>query len=158
VAVDGGKAVLPWYRHFFVWLLIAFPALSVAGGVAMLLVAANTNDGLVVDDYYRQGLEINRRMERDRNAASAGLRAGIEFDPAAGHLRVRLRANAGFHSPARLRMSFMHPTRAGRDQTVDLGRVAPMVYEGPLPDLEGARWYALIEADDWRLLESVDRR
>jgi hypothetical protein len=156
--VAEAKSSLPWYRHFHVWLVIAFPALSVAGGVAMLLVAANTNDGLVVDDYYRQGLEINRRMERDQNAVSAGLGAGIEFDAAAGRLRVQLRANAGFPAPARLRMSFMHPTRAGRDRTVDLGAVAPMVYEGPLPELEGAKWYALIEADDWRLLESVDRR
>jgi hypothetical protein len=148
----------PWYRHLYVWLLIAFPAASVAGGVAMLVVAARTNDGLVVDDYYRQGMEINRRMERDRNAQAVGLDSDLAFDPESGRIRVVLSAQPGFKAPEQLSLRFMHPTRAGLDSVVVLDAVGPMSYEGPLPELEAARWYLLIEADDWRLLETLDPR
>lgn len=151
----GARGALPWYRHFHVWLLIAFPALSVAGGIATLWLAFRTDDGLVADDYYRQGMEINLRMERDRRAVAAGLDADLELGRASGRIRVALRARPGFPAPEGLRLSFMHPTRTGMDRTVTLDVVGPMIYEGPLPDLEAARWYAVIEADDWRLLKSL---
>lgn len=122
----------------------------------MLLVAARTNDGLVVDDYYRQGMEINRRMARDLKAQAIGLEADIEV--AAGRIRVALGARGEFRPPRQLRLSFMHPTRAGFDREIVLDATAPMIYEGPLPPLDTARWHTLIEADDWRLLEVIDRR
>ena len=146
----------PWYRHAYVWLLIAFPAASVAGGLAMLFMAVQTNDGLVADDYYRQGMEINRRMERDLKAQAAGLGADIRF--LSGRVRVALKARGEFSPPRRLQLSFMHPTRSGLDRTITLDETAPMIYEGSLPQLEAARWYALIEANDWRLLDSIDLR
>jgi hypothetical protein len=152
------RGALPWYRHFHVWLLIAFPALSVAGGIATLWLAFRTDDGLVADDYYRQGMEINLRMERDRNAQAAGLEADVVVEPDAGRIRVLLNAAPGFEAPPRLSLSFMHPTRAGLDRTVTLDAAGPMVYEGALPVLGAARWYALVEADDWRLVKIVDRR
>jgi hypothetical protein len=155
---SGARGALPWYRHFHVWLLIAFPALSVAGGIATLWLAFRTDDGLVADDYYRQGMEINLRMERDRHAVAAGLDADLEFERASGRIRVALRARQGFPQPEVLRLSFMHPTRAGLDRTVRLDAAGPMFYEGALPELEPARWYAVIEADDWRLVKVIDRR
>ena len=152
----GTQTAGPWYRHAYVWLLIAFPAASVAGGLVMLLVAVQTNDGLVVDDYYRQGMEINRRMERDLKAQAAGLEAAIELVP--GRIRVALSARGEFYPPGQLELSFMHPTRSGLDRTIILSETTPMIYEGRLPQLEAVRWYALIEADDWRLLDSIDLR
>jgi len=148
----------PWYRHLHVWLLIAFPAISVFGGIAMLVLAIRTDDGLVADDYYRQGMEINQSLGRDRAALAAGLGAKLDLDVGAGRIRVTLRAHPDFGPPARLRLTFMHPTRSGMDHVVDLSAVDALRYEGTLPDLERARWYALIEADDWRLIETIDRR
>jgi hypothetical protein len=156
--LPGARGALPWYRHFHVWLLIAFPALSVAGGIATLWLAFRTDDGLVADDYYRQGMEINLRMARDRNAQAAGLEANLVLEPGAGRIRVLLNAAPGFRMPPQLSLSFMHPTRAGLDHAVSLDAAGPMFYEGALPDLEPARWYAVIEADDWRLVKIVDRR
>lgn len=152
------QPALPWYRHFHVWLLIAFPAVSVVVGLAMLLVAIRSDDGLVADDYYRQGMEINRSLERDRTAQAAGLTAKLDPDSKPGVIRVTLDAHAGFPIPARLRVSFLHPTRAGKDRVIELPAVDPMSYEGSLPELDRARWYVLLEADDWRLVETLDRR
>lgn len=154
---ESGPA-LPWYRHPHVWLLVAFPAVSVLGGIAMLIVALRTDDGLVTDDYYRQGMEINRSLARDRHAEAAGLDATVDLDSTPGRVRVTLRADAGFRPPPRLRVSFLHPTRSGYDRTVELGAITPLTYEGPAPELHAARWHALLEAGDWRLFETIDRR
>ena len=61
----------PWYRHLWPWLIIAPPAVSVIAGIAMLLIAVASDDGLVTPDYYRQGLSINERLTREQAAKCA---------------------------------------------------------------------------------------
>ncbi len=58
----------PWWRHGHVWLLIAGPATVVVAGIATLVLAVRTPDPLVAQDYYRQGIEINKTL---REGASA---------------------------------------------------------------------------------------
>ena len=59
----------PWHRHVWPWLLMLPPLVSVVAGVAVLCVAAATNDGLVAEDYYQRGITINERLARERSAA-----------------------------------------------------------------------------------------
>ncbi len=47
---------VPWYRYKLVWMIIAIPAASVIAGINMIYLAVNTDDGLVVDDYYKEGM------------------------------------------------------------------------------------------------------
>jgi hypothetical protein len=151
----------PWYRQPYVWLLIAFPALSVAAGLTTLFIAATTDDGLVVDDYYRRGLEINRELARDRAAETRKLGAAVELVPGAHRFRVLLAVGAGQQAPDALQVSFLHRTRSGFDRHAEArrlpdGATAPILtYEAAAPDLVRGRWDVLIEAADWRLLESV---
>jgi len=152
------RDVLPWYRQFHVWLLIFFPALSVAGGLATVWIAVSTDDGLVVDDYYRQGLEINQVLERDRTAVEHALAAQLQFLDGHGRLRIRLKAAAGFEAPERLSVRFLHRTRSGLDRSLILEAAAPMVYEGTAPDLAPGNWDVLLEDADWRLVESLSVR
>ena len=65
----SGTPAKPWHKQVWPWLLMLPPIVSVAGGVAMLCVAAATNDGLVADDYYQRGITINERLARERSAA-----------------------------------------------------------------------------------------
>jgi|SRR5690606_22963168 hypothetical protein len=147
---------IPWYRHGYVWLLVFFPALSVAGGLTTLWLAAKTYDGLVVDDYYKHGLQINAVKARDQAAVDYGLVARLDLE---GDLRISLQGNDGFTPPANIEVSFLHRTRAGLDRQVTLSRIdGTDVYAGPAPDLAAGDWHVLIEADDWRLLESMQRR
>jgi uncharacterized protein len=46
----------PWWRYGHVWLVIAGPA----------AVAVRSPDPVVAADYYRQGIEINRTLERQK--------------------------------------------------------------------------------------------
>ena len=53
-----------------VWMIIMIPFSAVVMGGVMLTLAVSSDDGLVTDDYYRKGLQINRTLERDALAAS----------------------------------------------------------------------------------------
>ena len=67
--VSSVSPVKPWHKHVWPWLLMLPPVVSVIGGVAVLCVAAATNDGLVAEDYYQRGITINERLARERSAA-----------------------------------------------------------------------------------------
>ena len=60
-----GKDIGPWYREPWPWLLMAGPAAVVVAGFATLWLAVSSNDGLVADDYYKQGLAINQTLQRE---------------------------------------------------------------------------------------------
>jgi hypothetical protein len=145
----------PWYREPLVWLLIAFPVSAVVGGFVTLALAIKTNDGLVADDYYWQGLQINRVLDRDRKAADEGIGANVVFDYQRAIVKVRLVAHPAVNFPAALQLSFLNATRARHDRTLELPRALNGDYEAPLPDLVPGHWYVQIEATDWRLLGSV---
>ncbi|MBL0421042.1 FixH family protein [Ramlibacter sp. AW1] len=57
-----GPAAAPWWRHGHVWLVIAGPVVAVVAGFTTLFLALSTSDPLVAQDYYRQGIEINRTL------------------------------------------------------------------------------------------------
>jgi len=143
----------PWYRHFYVWLLIIFPVVSVIGGIVILVLAIRTYDGLVVDDYYKHGLEINQTFERDHAADRRDLSASLQIENDNPSFRVILRGNESFRQPAFISVSFLHSTRGGLDKAATLHKLAGDVYEGVLPDLAPGTWNILIEAQDWRLLK-----
>lgn len=143
----------PWYRHRSPWLLMLGPAVVVVAGLYTAWLAIDTDDGLVVEDYYREGKTINRVLKREEEAHRLGLAAEVRLE-AAGHLaRVRLQASAGVALPERIELRFSHPTRAGFDQTVVLNHEADGSYVGTLQPPGVANWYVLVEdtAGAWRL-------
>jgi uncharacterized protein len=56
----------PWWRYGHVWLVIAGPAAVVVAGFVTLWIAVRSPDPVVAADYYRQGIEINRTLERQK--------------------------------------------------------------------------------------------
>lgn len=95
----------PWYREPWPWLLMLGPLIVIIAGVITAYLAVVTSDGLVEDDYYKQGLTVNRRTERDQRAAELGVAAEFVLgeegrrnpDPAASARRSGL---AGCAQPA----------------------------------------------------------
>ena len=47
--------VQPWYRQGWPWFLIMFPAIAVVAGIATLVIAARTFDGMVVEKHIALG-------------------------------------------------------------------------------------------------------
>ncbi len=125
---------------------MAGPAAVIVAGLATAWIAARSNDGLVVDDYYRQGLAINRTLARSEAAERMGVSA--ELTIADGRVRVALKgASAG----GPLTLSLVHPTRAGMDQRVALTALAPGLYEARLSPPQPGNWHVVLEERSWRL-------
>ncbi|MFO1323214.1 MAG: FixH family protein [Burkholderiales bacterium] len=142
----------PWYRQRWPWLLMAGPAIVVVAGFWTLWVAIDSDDGLVADDYYKRGLAINRTLERSDRAAALGLSAVVDVDDA-GRARVALssavRDNVAI--PVTVRLSLVHPTRAGHDRRGELVRGPDGDYVGSVPAGEATRTLVIVETDHWRL-------
>ena len=141
----------PWYRERLVWLLIAPPAVSIAVGMTMLYLAIASSDGLVVDDYYREGKAINQVLKRDEAARHYAERG--ELTIAANAATLRLQGNATTQTD--LTLKFLHVTRAVHDVTLTLARTSDGLYRAALPPLPPGRWYVQLEGTDWRLLGSL---
>ena len=142
-----------WYREPWPWILMAGPVLVVIAGFVTLWLAATTFDGLVVDDYYKEGLAINRSLERDQRAAELGLEGEVTVADQPGRVRVLLRADAP-GLPAAVRILLAHPARPDLDQAVVLGKTGEGAYEGVAVPLAPGRWLVTLEDEEksWRLV------
>jgi hypothetical protein len=143
-----------WYREPWVWLLILVPATAVIGSLFTIYLAVTTNDGLVVDDYYQKGKEINLVLARDRAASVHGLDAVLDIDLHEQTATLRMSAQ-GYTLPEAIVLEIVHPTRAHNDHRLALVRVGDGYYRARVPSLLPGRWYVQLEADDWRLFSSV---
>jgi len=145
----------PWFREPWVWLIIALPASAVFGGIITIWIAVESDDGLVQDNYYKYGMEINKALGRDKAALRYNLAADLKISEAQNNIKISLDANDQFVSPASIKLSFLHPTIKGQDQILVFQTDSNGVYAGALPSLISGRWYLQIEAADWRLLEDI---
>ena len=140
-----------WTREPMVWMVIAIPLISVIMGMAMIAIAVTNHDGLVVDDYYKRGLEINEVLEREARAAELALAANVEFEPSSNRVLVSLSGGPAFEEPADIQLGFYHATRKAEDRVLSLRRDARGVYSAPMPSLPAGRWYVSAETPEWRL-------
>jgi len=145
----------PWYREPYVWLVILFPAMAVVAGFITLRLAIVSDDGLVIDDYYKAGLHINLVLDRDRRAEALGLKANVQVNRDTKTIRVLFSSRDGVKLPPALNMRLMHATRAGFDRTVLLKRSPDGSYSAAMPPMALGHWYAQIEYADWRVLDSL---
>lgn len=133
---------------------MAGPVAVIFAGVITVWLAIKSNDGLVVDDYYKQGLEVNQVMERDQKSGELGLSADV-FLGNGGQVRVLLISSKGAALPENLKLRIAHPTRSGLDQEILLASEGQGTYSGNLQrSLEGGnRWLIRLEDQkaSWRL-------
>ncbi len=145
----------PWYRVPFVWLVVILPLTAVVASFITLALAIRSNDGLVEDDYYDRGMEINRVLDRDRAAAAQGLESRLVLDDAHHELRVSLHARRPEALPENVKLKLMHATRAGFDKTLIMPRQADGTYRAPLPEFVPGHWDVQLTAQNWRLTGSL---
>lgn len=143
-----------WYREPWPWFLAAGPLTVIIAGAITVWLAIKSDDGLVADDYYKQGLAINQVIRREQQAADLQLSASVLFNYDNQRLRVYLRSEAGHGLPDAIRLRILHPTRAGADQVVVLAASSAGVFDGAVAALRSGRWLLSLEdtQQSWRLM------
>jgi hypothetical protein len=127
----------PWYRQRWPWLIMAGPLAVLIAGAVTTWIAFASADGLVAEDYYKQGMGINRRLAREEAARRQGISAQVELS---AQIAVTLQGAA----PEALFVHLAHATRAGHDVRL---RLVPSggKYVAELPPLPRGRWRIVIE-------------
>ena len=145
-----------WYRQPMVWLVIAIPLSAVIVGVIMITISVITFDGLVEDDYYKKGKEINQLLARDEFALDNGISAIVNIDDQTGIIVIALNSAAGYQFPEQMGISLLHPTRSRQDVKLLL-TLGPdgRYYSELLQPLSGVRWYFRISEPNWRLQKLI---
>lgn len=149
------KTEKSWLREPWPWLLASGPLLVVIASLVSAWVAIRSSDGLVSDDYYRQGLAVQETISRSEKAIALGLAARIRVTAETMHLR--LTANTpNYQLPAAVRVTLSHPTRAGLDQSQLIQR-KDLEYADKFRLPAAGHWLILIEDDmkSWRMMGSV---
>jgi uncharacterized protein len=139
----------PWYRNRWPWILMAGPAAVLVAGAVTTWIAVASSDGLVAEDYYKQGLAINKLLAREEAARALGISAAVAVE--SGMLKVTLTGQA----PEALFAQLVHATRAGHDQRLRLAPAGAGVYEAEMPPLPAGRWRIAIEDPraTWRIVK-----
>lgn len=144
-----------WFREPWPWILMAGPAIVIVAGIYTAWLAVSTRDGLVAEDYYKQGLAASETLARSKRAEDLGIMAGLRLTNDAIVLRLEA-TDSGWALPEGLKVTLSHPTRAGIDQVRILKRDGEQ-FVGSLQLPASGHWLILVEdeARTWRLLGSV---
>ncbi len=135
------KDSCPWYKQLWPWLLISLPASAVLGGIATFILAVNSPNALVANDYYKQGLAINQQTGRLRVASELGIEALVHADKQT--LQLKIQAD-NQQLPTTLKLEFIHATRDDLDQNFTMKRVSNQLYSAPYQPLHRGNWYLRI--------------
>lgn len=144
----------PWYRERWPWLLMLGPFAVIVAGFITAWLAFKSSDGLVDDDYYKQGLAVNQRIHRDREAAERGIAADLALSADGRELSATMHEKLGRTMPPVLIVKLSHPTVAGRDLDLTLVLGPDGVYRAALAKALAGRWVAAVEDAglSWRLV------
>ena len=143
----------PWYAQFWPWFLISLPATAVIAGFITLDLAIQSNDGLVSDDYYKEGLAVNKDLARDALTRRLGLEAYASYDPKTQEFGVTLHQRDGTPIEA-LTLELIHPTRAHHDLSIAMTAQGQGRFTVRLPAaMPTAYWHIRLSPPDgrWRL-------
>jgi len=142
----------PWYKEFWLWFILTPLFIVFIAGFNMLYLAIVTNDGVVVDNFYKDGKGIIVRHEEDTSARDRKLRANLHW--ANDHLTVQLSGNL-VPLPEVLELLIIFPTAQAHDVIVKLAHQGLGEYRGSLnSDIKGYRQLQLQPIDsniNWRL-------
>lgn len=145
----------PWYKEAYVWMVIAFPASAILAGFYTLFLAVVSYDGLVVDDYYKEGLAINKRLEKVETAKRLGLTADIQFSD--NVFSLKLKGNEKIEYPEFITAKFLHATIKGFDTIILMKFLGDGSYYSDRVELIKGHWNIILQNDDWRLYTSIHR-
>ena len=143
-----------WKREPLVWMLIAIPLSAVIMGLVMMTLAIQSYSGLVVDDYYKKGKQINRVLARDKFAHELGLDARFEIQTD-GNIAINFKPEVEVIPGDEIVLELVHATMPGLDQKLTLQRNGTHQLTGAIKLPNPGRWNLYLQTGDWRLTGSL---
>lgn len=143
----------PWYRQFWPWFLIALPGSVIVASMVTIYLALQDADGLVTDDYYKEGLGLYKDVEAFEKAKAMGVSANLVYEAISSKITLNLAIKNGA-LPTKIRLKISHPTRRDFDQDIVLQPTeTPGSYLGRIKPLGPANWHLMLKPNDgvWRL-------
>ena len=147
-----------WYKEPWLLLVVGGPLVVVIASIFTGVLAWRGSDKVVAEDYYKQGLMINKDLLRDAKARELQLSAAITLDLAAGRLKMALAANKDLPDTVQLSLASSDGAATSVTEVIrrlPMKQVRPGEYEG---DLSSSFLLAKIklfhvkdETTEWRL-------
>lgn len=151
------QGVTAWYRYPLVWLVVALPLSSVVFGVVMIVSANLEPDDLVVDDYYKDGMGINQRLQLDSEAVRLGVTALLKSVTDDGLVFSIT------HGSDDLTLTMFHVSDQQRDLSAPMMALSDGLYTVASAEMASAFrlsgvWYLEIkdETKGWRIRERIE--
>ncbi|MEP4889785.1 MAG: FixH family protein [Aliiglaciecola sp.] len=142
----------PWYKQFWPWFLITIPVVSICLSVTMLNLALNTEDSLVIDDYYKEGKGINLELTKIQEAKAQGISTVLTITDN----RVQLEFLSGKpNSGEALKLHFYHATLQDKDFSLLLTQDANGIYKATAEEPIKGKWKLTLSPLDeqWKIMQ-----
>lgn len=149
---------VPAWKHPWFLFVFGLPAIVVVACFVTLYLAIKSDDGVVADDYYKQGLAINQDLRRDDKAREHGLTAQLDFvgDSVELHLVSNPAASAALAGQP-IKLVLQNMGVPAQDQVLTLVPTAQTgVWRSQLTRAPSkGLWQIRLEQADWRLIANV---
>lgn len=77
---------MPWWRYGYVWLMLSGPIIVIVACFITIYIAITRPDPVIDDNYYRNGMEINKTLNEQHDGLAPALQgrnhAGTGVKPA----------------------------------------------------------------------------
>ena len=150
-----------WYRQFWPWFLIALPGSVVIAGFITLYIAIVNAPSMVSDNYYKDGLAINRSLLEDELARKNLISAKLQIDNDNKEILLTLNGQQ-VEDNGVLILYFIHPVDSKSDFEVPLQKNTDGSYRQSILTLDKTRWYLQLSPvvaspeQRWRIRGEID--
>jgi len=143
-----------WYKQFWPWFLIVVPLSSMVLSFTMMNFAFNSEDSMVIDDYYKEGRSINLQIQKLQQAKV--LNIATKTQVFADTVEVRFITGAPDNGTA-LTLDFYHSTQKFKDFSVTLLRDANGIYRAPFSGEVSGKWQLSLHPinEDWKIQQVI---
>lgn len=151
-----------WYKEPWLLLVAGGPLVVVCASLFTGFLAMHGSDKVVADDYYKQGLMINKDIQRDARARELKMSAVLSEDFANGKIKLDLSGKGELPDSVQLSLAASGNANSVSEviRRMPMNRIAPGKYEGELKlvsniSLSSAKLlHVKLETTDWRLTGS----
>ena len=143
-----------WYKQFWPWFLIVLPLSSMILSFSMMNLAFNSEDSMVIDDYYKEGRGINLKIQKLQQAKILNISTKTQIF--SDYVEVTFISGIPDDGEA-LILDFFHSTQKFKDFSVTLLRDANGTYRAPLTKDVLGKWQLSLHPikQNWKIQKVV---